>query len=117
VSGAVPSPDRLHLANMVRAIAEAAKDSADGRAAFLGDERTRKVILLDLVYLVESASRLSPAFRKSNPVVDWVRLTALRNEGIVHAYTEIDLEDVWAFVRDEVPTIGRRLRRARFPKG
>jgi uncharacterized protein with HEPN domain len=102
---------------MIRAIAEAEKDSADGREAFFSDERTRKVILLDLVYLVESASKVSPAFRKANPLVAWDRMSALRNQGVVHAYTEIDLNDVWVFVRDEVPMIGRRLRRARFPKG
>lgn len=102
---------------MVRAIAELEKDSADGKDAFLTDDRTRKAILLDLVYLMESASKVSPSFRKANPSVDWSRMTALRNQGIVHAYTEIDLNDVWAFVQEEVPAVGRRLRRARFPKG
>jgi uncharacterized protein with HEPN domain len=102
---------------MVRAVVEVQKDSAEGRGAFFADDRTRKVLLLDLVYLVESASKVSPAFRKENPSVGWERMSALRNQGIVHAYTEIDLNDVWAFIRDEVPRIGRRLRRARFPKG
>ncbi|EQD76218.1 protein containing DUF86 [mine drainage metagenome] len=102
---------------MTRAVVEVEKDSAEGRVSFFQDERTRKVLLLDLVYLDESASNVSPAFRKANPLIGWDRMSALRNQGIVHSYTEIDLEDVWAFIRDEVPRIGQRLRRARFPKG
>jgi uncharacterized protein with HEPN domain len=74
VSGPERTPDRLHLADIVRAIAEVEKDSAEGREAFLSDHRTRKAVLLDLVYLVESVSELSPAFRKANPLVDWGRL-------------------------------------------
>jgi hypothetical protein len=37
---------------MVRAVVEVQKDSAEGRGAFFADDRTRKVLLLDLVYLV-----------------------------------------------------------------
>jgi uncharacterized protein with HEPN domain len=55
--------------------------------------------------------------KKANPRVDWSRLSRLRNEGLVHDYPEADLEDIWRFVRSELPKLRRQLSRLSIPEG
>ncbi len=73
--------------------------------------RVQKSVLLDLIYLTESADRTSSGLKKNNPQIPWERLSGLRNHGLVHDYADIDLQDVWTFVREELPKIRRLLDR------
>jgi uncharacterized protein with HEPN domain len=71
----------------------------------------QKAVLLDLIHLTESAEKTSAGLKERNPTVPWARLSRLRNRGLVHDYAEADLEDIWAFVREELPRIRRKLDR------
>ena len=106
--------DQLRIVLMIEAAEEATRDSAGGREEFMSDRRSRSVVLLDLIHLTESADKLSAGFKKAHPDVDWKRLSDLRNRGLVHDYPEADLEDIWKFVREELPRIRRRLARVSF---
>jgi uncharacterized protein with HEPN domain len=110
------SRDRLRVTAMVQAAEEAKSDSAAGKETFLAPGLTQKAVLLDLIHLTESAEKTSQGFKKLNPKIPWNRLSALRNRGLVHDYVEVDLDDVWAFVREELPRIRRQLDRASFPE-
>ena len=110
---AKPSRDRLRVTAMVHAAEEAKRDSAEGKDAFLEPGRVQKSVLLDLIYLTEAADRTSPSLKRKNPLIPWGRLSGLRNHGLVHDYMEIDLQDVWTFVREELPKIRRQLDRIR----
>jgi uncharacterized protein with HEPN domain len=108
--------DRLRVTAMTEAAEEARSDAAGGKGKFLEPGLTQKAILLDLIHLTESAERLSPGFKQANPGIPWERLSGLRNRGLVHDYSEVDLEDVWAFVRDELPRIRKRLGRVKYTR-
>lgn len=103
--------DRLRIIAMIQAAEEAKRDSATGKGAFLEPGLAQKATLLDLIHLTESAEKLSSSLKQRNPRIPWERLSRLRNNGLVHDYIEVDLEDVWSFVRDELPRIRRQLDR------
>lgn len=102
---------------MIEAVEEAKRDAAGGKTAFLEAGLVQKAVLLDLIHLTESAETASAGLKKRNPAIPWARLSRLRNRGLVHDYAEADLEDIWAFVRDELPKIRRRLDRLEYADG
>jgi len=109
-----PARDRLRVAAMIDAAEEAKRESAEGKTRFLEGGLLQKAILLDLIHFTESAEKTSPAFKSRNSRIPWSRLSRLRNRGLVHDYAEADLEDVWRFVRDELPRIRRALDRVTY---
>jgi uncharacterized protein with HEPN domain len=109
--------DRLRVTAMIEAIEEARRDAAGGRSSFVSPGLVQKAVLLDLIHLTESAEKASPGLKKGNPGVPWARLSRLRNRGLVHDYAEVDLEEIWAFVREELPRIRTQLQRLRFEGG
>jgi uncharacterized protein with HEPN domain len=69
---------------------------------------------LRALHFTETATKIGKAFRKANPLVPWVDLDQLRND-LVHEYPEVKADRVWRFVRDDLPSIVGRLRRAKYP--
>jgi uncharacterized protein with HEPN domain len=108
--------DRLRVTAMIEAAEETKRDASHGKAAFLETGLRQKAVLLDLIHLTESAEKASPGLKRRNPSIPWARLSRLRNRGLVHDYAEADLEDIWAFVRDELPGIRRQLDRLVYPE-
>jgi uncharacterized protein with HEPN domain len=111
---AEPTRDRLKVTAMIEAAEEAKRDFASGKAAFLETGMIQKAVLLDLIRLTESAEKASAGVKKRNPTVPWARLSRLCNRGLVYDYAQADLEDIWAFVREELPRIRRQLDRLRY---
>lgn len=111
------SRDRVHAARMLEAIEEAKVDAVEGFEAIARQGKDQKALRLDLIFLCESADRLPPAFRRANGGIDWDRLHDLRSHGLVHEYESFDPKDTWKFVTVEMPSIERKLRIAKFPKG
>jgi uncharacterized protein with HEPN domain len=52
----------------------------------------------------QAAARLSPALREGYPEVPWTGIIGIRNV-LVHGYFTIDLGEVWAIVRRQLPTL------------
>lgn len=104
-----PARDQVRIAAMIEAAEEARADAAMGEATFMEGGLLQKAVLLDLIHLTEAADRVSAGFKKANPRLPWDRLARLRNRGLVHDYAQVDLREVWRFVRDELPRIRRQL--------
>jgi uncharacterized protein with HEPN domain len=107
--------DGVRIVAMVEALEEAKRDAAGGKEIFLKPGMPQKAVLLDLIHLTESADKVSSGLKKLNPRIPWTRLHELRNRGLVHDYLEVDLEDLWSFVRQEAPRLRRQLDRVRYP--
>jgi uncharacterized protein with HEPN domain len=107
--------DRLRVAAMIEAIEEARRDAPESRDEFLRGGLAQKAVLLDLIHLTESGERASAGLKRLNPRIPWERLSRLRNRGLVHEYTAVDLEEIWAFVKEELPRLRRQLDRIRLP--
>jgi len=110
-----PTRDRLRVSAMVEAAEEAKRDGAGGKETFMAAGLVQKAVLLDLIHLTESAEKASSGLKKSNPRIPWGRLSRLRNRGLVHDYAAVDFEEIWAFVREELPRLRRQLDRVRYP--
>jgi uncharacterized protein with HEPN domain len=108
--------DRLTVASMIDAAEEAKRDAAAGKEAFFEGGLVQKAVLLDLIHLTESADGVSSGSKKLNPQIPWVRLSRLRNPGLVHHYVEVNLEDIWDFTRNELPRIRRVMDRIKYPR-
>jgi len=56
----------------------------------------------------EAAGRFSEAFRGRHPDVAWAQIVGMRNR-LVHAYFEIDCEQVWRALTEDLPPLIERL--------
>jgi uncharacterized protein with HEPN domain len=101
--------DLARIVAMLQAIDDTIEDSSGGHREFLDDRKTQRALTLDLIHLTESASKVSKGFQDRHPLVPWVLMSQLRNHGLVHEYAELDTDGIWAFVRDELPKMARRL--------
>ena len=87
-----------------------------GHATFLDPETgCQATIERQFEQFVEAAISLGVSFRSANPGIPWGPIFEMRND-LSHLYQRsYDPEQLWAFARDEIPRIARKLRRARFP--
>jgi len=56
----------------------------------------------------EAAGRLSEGLRKRHPDIPWAQVVGMRNR-LVHAYFEIDYEQVWKALTEDLPPLIERL--------
>lgn len=102
---------RQLLEHMRRAVLDAL-DFVEGmtREEFLQDRRTQAAVVMCLIAVGESATRIAevaPSLPESHPEVPWQQMRGMRNR-IAHGYFEIDVGVVWATVaRDLQPLLGQ----------
>lgn len=83
------------------AIAHAAGASREelDRNRLLQDGLVREIQVLG-----EAARKVSADFRAANPEIPWAKIVGMRNI-LVHDYVEIDLDEVWRVVREDLPAL------------
>lgn len=102
--------DREHSQRVLEAAEAMRKLSEHGR--FRSDAVAVERVHLRAIFLAESADHLSPGFKDRNrPLWDLVR--TFRNR-VLHTYETVDPEELWRFIRDDLPGVETELRRARF---
>jgi uncharacterized protein with HEPN domain len=103
---------RVLLADMIEAIEQAAR-FAEGydRAAFIADDKTVQSVCRCFEILGEAAVRTPQALRDGVPDIPWPRLIALRNR-LIHAYFDVDREQLWKILSDDAPPLLPVLRAA-----
>jgi uncharacterized protein with HEPN domain len=68
------------------------------------DNRTVDAVLMNLVVIGESVSKLSNEFKDINNEIDWVNIKGFRNIA-VHDYFGVDVEEVWQIVENHIPKL------------
>ncbi len=103
--------DRIRIQHMRDAAREAIR-SATGRTR--GDLEKDYVWTLGLVKCVEiigeAAAHVGDDTRKSNPEIPWLQIIAMRNR-LVHAYFDIDVDEVWKAITEDLPPLVKELER------
>jgi uncharacterized protein with HEPN domain len=61
-------------------------------------------ILRQLTIVGEAAKRVSAEFRARHPEVPW-RQTAGFRDVVVHDYAQVDLQEVWRIVQEDLPAL------------
>lgn len=103
--------DRVLLQDMLEA-AEAACSEIESltREEFEGDHVRALGLTKCLEILGEAASRISSGFQERHSDLPWREMVGMRNR-LVHAYFEIDYDQVWKTLTEELPPLVLQLRR------
>lgn len=103
-------PDHLdHLLEATRLACSYVSDMS--KADFLADTRTQQAVILNIVVIGETATKLLKDygdFLDQYPDVPWRNMKGMRNR-IAHGYFDINLEVVWETVQTALPQLLERL--------
>lgn len=103
--------DRRRLGHILEQIERIERYTADGRAAFDGDDRTQDAVLRCLTVIGGAAGALSDEARARLPSLPPGSPKAQRNI-LVHQYRRIDADIVWATIERELPRLRLDVERA-----
>ena len=101
--------DRLPLVHMLECADRIRAYTAEGRAAFMQDERTQDAVIRNFEIIGEAAKRVSEASRRRAPNIPWTRVAGFRDV-LMHQYEGVDLEQVWNRVEQDLPPLQQALR-------
>ncbi|MFQ5805894.1 MAG: DUF86 domain-containing protein [Phycisphaerae bacterium] len=99
------SRDQTTLLDIARA-ARLASDFVNGmdQDAFLRDRKTQSAVVHQLLLLGEAVKRLSADFRSGHGEIPWALIAGMRDK-LIHAYDEVDLDEVWKTVERDIPDL------------
>ena len=107
--------DDATLFDIARAARLAIEFAADADyVTFVQDAKTQSAVLHQLMVIGEAVKRLSPEFRAGHPATPWTLIAGMRDK-LIHAYDEVDLEQVWKTLQEDLPALLAGLD-ASFPK-
>lgn len=52
----------------------------------------------------EAASRISDTYHSAHPEIPWREIIGMRNR-LIHAYFEVDVDQVWGTIQDDLPPL------------
>jgi uncharacterized protein with HEPN domain len=101
---------RVYVHDIRSAIARIGEYSVEGKSRFLGDTKTQDAILYQLAIIGEAAAKLPRSMREAHPRIPWKAIIGMRNI-IIHEYSGISMELVWATIRKDLPKLAMALAR------
>lgn len=97
--------DPSRLRHMLEAALKAVSFLKDRTRGDLdADEQLTLSITRLLEVIGEAAGRISEDGRRAYPGIPWPQVVGMRNR-LVHAYFEVDLDEIWRTVRDDLPPL------------
>ena len=71
---------------------------------FNNDYRNFDATMMNFVVIGEMVDKLSDAFKKEYPKIEWIKIKGFRNI-VAHDYFGIDAEEVWQIIKNKIPTL------------
>lgn len=71
---------------------------------FVRDRKTINAVIRSLEVMGEAAKKIPEEVRRRYPDIPWKRIAGMRDK-LIHEYHGVDLEIVWAMVKEELPPI------------
>ena len=104
-----PRRDSVFIAQMIEA-AEAALEFSAGDTAesFAGDRLVGFAVVRAIQLVGQAARGVTEELKAAHPEIPWREMIGMRNV-VVHDYADVDLALVWKTVRDDLPSLIRRL--------
>lgn len=103
--------DTTLLRDMIEAAGSAVAAIEGDGASAVAEDHVRALGMVKCLEIVgEAASRLSPDLRGRYPAIPWGQIIGMRNR-LVHAYFEIDYEQVWRALSDDIPPLIEQLQK------
>jgi len=79
-----------------------------------GDLNTDEQLAFSLTHLLEivgeAAGKVSAESQKAYPKIPWPQIVGMRNR-LIHAYFDIDLDEIWRTVQEDLPPLIAELER------
>jgi uncharacterized protein with HEPN domain len=97
-------PYLKHIVDAISKIEDYVKNVK--REKFLKDAKTQDAVVRELEVIGEATKRLSGDIRQRYPGIPWAAVAGTRDR-LIHAYFDVDLEEVWKTVRDDIPRLKR----------
>ncbi|MHC4974003.1 MAG: HepT-like ribonuclease domain-containing protein [Planctomycetota bacterium] len=105
-------PDEVRLRHMVDAAQDAISFARGRSRSDLDGDRQFVLALVQCVQMVgEAAGRVSEETRSRLPDLPWAAIVGMRNR-LVHGYYDIDHDEVWNTVANDLPPLVEALTRA-----
>lgn len=107
-------PQRLpdYLQHIVKAIERIERYTADlDERTFLMTDLVQDAVLRNIEIIGEAANniqRVAPEFASRHSSIPWQVMYAMRNR-VTHGYDHVDLEIVWATIRNDLPALKVRI--------
>lgn len=102
----------MRLCHMLDAAREAIAFASGETLASLGrDRKLALAIIKDVEIIGEAASKVSQRTRERHPDIPWQPIIAMRNR-LIHGYFDIDFDQVWSAVTEDLPPLIAELERA-----
>jgi uncharacterized protein with HEPN domain len=84
-------------------------------ATLSANTEKQDAILRRITIIGEATKRLSKDFRAQHPTIPWKEIAGMRDV-ITHDYDEVDLDDVWTVVNENLPQLLAYIEPLVFPK-
>lgn len=97
--------DRQALVDIRGVLDRALGYPIDNEETFFAKDYRQDAVIRCLDILGEATKRLSPEFRRLHPGLPWRAMAGMRDV-LIHAYDQVDLEEVWVAYR-RLPEIRR----------
>lgn len=102
--------DAIRIRHMIDATESALRFIDQRERADLDKNEMLRFALVRAVEVIgEAASKVTPEARAELPAIPWSAVTSMRNR-LIHAYFDINLDILWATVKQALPTLLAQLK-------
>ena len=97
--------DRDYLRHIERAIREIQEHTAGlTLESYESDSKTQRAVERNLQIVGDAVHKVSAAFMRSNPDIEWEQIYAARNV-VVHFYFGVNNKIVWDILQEDLPPL------------
>jgi uncharacterized protein with HEPN domain len=97
--------DLVRVRHMLDAANEVSKAVQGRTADEMAVDHLRMLGIIKAIEIIgEAARQVSRQFQEDNPVIPWMKIIGMRHR-LVHAYFDIDEEQVWKTATEDIPVL------------
>jgi len=103
---------KMRLEDILEAIAKIDRYTAGmDYDSFRADDKTIDAVVRNLEIIGEAARHVPDSVQSQQPDIPWARMRNFRNI-LIHEYSGVSIPIVWQTIRDDLPPLVPRLRKA-----
>lgn len=102
-------PYLQHILDAISKIEEYLKGETHEK--FLKDSKTQYAVVRALEIMGEATKRLSDEVKQRYPDIPWAKVAGTRDR-LIHAYFDVDVEEVWRTVKRDIPQLKNTVEKA-----